>query len=222
MAKRVSLTFDNGPTPGITDQVLDALAEFGIKATFFLVGYQLEMPEGLELALRAAREGHRFGNHSYNHGAPLGLREQAGEAEAEILRMQDLLGQLAGDELLYRPNGRGTIGEHLFNKEAIATLEKLAATIVLWTSVPRDRQVVVESPEIWLEDAKSAVLDQDWPVIVLHDRPSGFPLPGPMSHLRKFLAWANDSIEFTLEFPMSVTPMRNGVAGPDLNRYVTD
>ena len=45
--RRVSITFDNGPTPGITDRVLDILAERRVPATFFVVGQRLEAPESL-------------------------------------------------------------------------------------------------------------------------------------------------------------------------------
>jgi peptidoglycan-N-acetylglucosamine deacetylase len=64
-AKAVALTFDDGPTPEATDQVLSILKEKGVKATFFLMGAELEQHP--ELGRKIAGEGHELGNHSYSH-----------------------------------------------------------------------------------------------------------------------------------------------------------
>ncbi|HEX5482974.1 MAG TPA: polysaccharide deacetylase family protein [Terriglobia bacterium] len=63
--KRVALTFDDGPTPPCTDQVLDVLKEYGVTATFFVNGkYADRFPETLR---RMQREKHSIGNHTYSH-----------------------------------------------------------------------------------------------------------------------------------------------------------
>lgn len=59
------LTFDDGPVPGVTDWVLDLLREHNIKASFFVLGKQVE--ENPELYQRIFAEGHVVGNHSYSH-----------------------------------------------------------------------------------------------------------------------------------------------------------
>lgn len=63
--KAVYLTFDDGPTPGVTDAVLDILQEAGIKATFFVLGKNVEAHP--ELFHRIVAEGHQVGNHTHNH-----------------------------------------------------------------------------------------------------------------------------------------------------------
>jgi peptidoglycan/xylan/chitin deacetylase (PgdA/CDA1 family) len=63
--RRIALTFDDGPDPARTPALLDALAELGAPATFFLLGSQVEKHP--ELAARIAREGHEIGNHTYSH-----------------------------------------------------------------------------------------------------------------------------------------------------------
>jgi peptidoglycan/xylan/chitin deacetylase (PgdA/CDA1 family) len=63
--RRVALTFDDGPDPARTPALLDALAELGVPATFFLLGKQVDAHP--ELAARIARDGHELGNHTYNH-----------------------------------------------------------------------------------------------------------------------------------------------------------
>ncbi|MBL6876525.1 MAG: polysaccharide deacetylase family protein, partial [Chitinophagales bacterium] len=63
--KTVYLTFDDGPTPGLTRWVLDQLREYDAKATFFCLGKNAELyPAIFEETLK---EGHAVGNHTYNH-----------------------------------------------------------------------------------------------------------------------------------------------------------
>ncbi|HYH86354.1 MAG TPA: polysaccharide deacetylase family protein [Pyrinomonadaceae bacterium] len=63
--KVVALTFDDGPTPDATGQILSALAEEHVRATFFVTGAELEknMAEGQ----RIVAAGHELGNHTYSH-----------------------------------------------------------------------------------------------------------------------------------------------------------
>jgi len=63
--RAVALTFDDGPNPDATPRVLDALAEQGVKATFFILGRHAE--RWPELVRRVAEEGHAVGNHGYYH-----------------------------------------------------------------------------------------------------------------------------------------------------------
>ncbi len=60
----IEFTFDDGPSEW-TSQILDLLAEHNSKATFFVVGSQIEGREGI--LLRADYEGHAIGNHSWSH-----------------------------------------------------------------------------------------------------------------------------------------------------------
>ncbi|ETK37278.1 bi-functional transferase/deacetylase [Microbispora sp. ATCC PTA-5024] len=63
--RRVALTFDDGPDPRWTPQVLDVLRRHGAKATFFVVG--AHVAEHPELARRMVAEGHEIGDHTYTH-----------------------------------------------------------------------------------------------------------------------------------------------------------
>ena len=63
--RSVYLTFDDGPIPEATPYILDVLAQYGVKATFFMVGDNVrKYPELYE---RVVSEGHRIGNHTHNH-----------------------------------------------------------------------------------------------------------------------------------------------------------
>lgn len=63
--KIVALTFDDGPTPQFTDEILDVLKQQDIKATFFLIGKDLEKHP--EAGRKIVAAGHEIGNHSYSH-----------------------------------------------------------------------------------------------------------------------------------------------------------
>lgn len=63
--KQIFLTFDDGPIPEVTPWVLDTLDRYGVKATFFMVGQNVERhPELLE---EVRRRGHSVGNHTLHH-----------------------------------------------------------------------------------------------------------------------------------------------------------
>ena len=64
-SKVVYLTFDDGPIPECTPQVLDILAQYKVKATFFMVGENAERYPDLLARVRA--EGHAIGNHTFHH-----------------------------------------------------------------------------------------------------------------------------------------------------------
>ena len=61
----VALTYDDGPNPPYTDQLLDVLAKHNVKATFFMIGNRIERHP--ETVRRVIAEGHQVGNHTYSH-----------------------------------------------------------------------------------------------------------------------------------------------------------
>lgn len=85
--KRIALTFDDGPHPVFTPRVLDILAEHGTRATFFVLGAEVEKyPALLQRALAA---GHEVGVHGYDHS----LVELPRQMERTISIVRDLGGQ---------------------------------------------------------------------------------------------------------------------------------
>jgi peptidoglycan/xylan/chitin deacetylase (PgdA/CDA1 family) len=66
-AKRVALTFDDGPNPATTPKVLDVLAAHGIKATFFINGMRVKSSAEKQVLARIVSEGHLLANHSQQH-----------------------------------------------------------------------------------------------------------------------------------------------------------
>ena len=67
----VFLTFDDGPTPGITEWILATLDKYDAKATFFVLGKNVEMYP--DLFRRIVDAGHKVGNHTYSHQKGWGM-----------------------------------------------------------------------------------------------------------------------------------------------------
>ncbi|HYZ34728.1 MAG TPA: polysaccharide deacetylase family protein [Crenalkalicoccus sp.] len=207
-------TFDNGPEPGATPQVLEVLARRRIPASFFVVGEKLRDPMRRALAERARAEGHAIGNHTLTHGTPLGRRSGA-EAIAEITAAEALLDGLRATPPLFRPNGGGgALGPHLLNRSAARHLAAGGYTIVLWNSVPGD----FADPEGWPERALDAARAEAPVLMVLHDLPNG-----AMRHLDRVLGTLADrGVRFVAAPPESCVPMRAGRAQPGLDACVSE
>ena len=200
---KVTLTFDNGPEPAVTDRVLEVLKSEGIAATFFVLGTKLADPARRALTVRAHAEGHWIGNHTMTHGTPLGRLQEPGAARREILEAQKLLGELAHPDRLFRPfGGGGALGPHLLNSEALDVLKEERMTCVLWNAIPRD----FADPDGWVERALGQCATQDWVLLVLHDLPNG-----AMKHLESFITQTRSrGAVFSQNFPPECVPIRRG------------
>lgn len=215
MVARLTLTFDNGPTPGVTEGVLDQLAARGIKVTFFVVGTDLLRDHRRELAQRAAAEGHWHGNHTMTHSIQFGDSPDPELPQREIGDAQAALGGLAHPDNLFRPWGNGSISQRILSRAAIDYLCAGDYTCVLWNCVPRDW----EDPDGWVERALRDIARQEWTVLVLHDQPTG-----AMRWLPRFLDQVEQrGIEFVQSFPDSCVPIRRGrPTGPLEHLYQTE
>ncbi|MBL6080378.1 polysaccharide deacetylase family protein [Belnapia sp. T18] len=210
----ICLSFDNGPTPGVTEAVLEVLARRRIPAMFFAVGERLRDPAARKLVERARAEGHPVGNHTLTHGAPLGRRGGT-EAVHEIQETDALLGPLREPERLFRPNGGGMLGPHLLNASAAAHLRAGGHTVVLWNAVPRD----FADPEGWPETALAIAGAATAPLLmVLHDLPNG-----AMRHLDRVLGMlADHGVRFLAEPPAECVPLRAGRPMPGFAACVSE
>jgi peptidoglycan-N-acetylglucosamine deacetylase len=164
--RRVTLTFDNGPTPAITEQVLEILDREGIRSTFFVIGQKLRSPAAVSLARDAHSAGHWIGNHTFTHSVALGDCPDADYAAREIGDTQDRIGDLSHPDKLFRPYGNsGLVGRHLLSRAAISYLLTHQFRTIIWNSVPGDWK----DPEGWVERCLAQIEAQDWSVVVLHD-----------------------------------------------------
>ncbi|GAA2413470.1 hypothetical protein GCM10010191_24060 [Actinomadura vinacea] len=129
--KCVALTFDDGPM-GVTAKLLDTLAASKVRATFFLVGRNVE--EYPQLVRREAAEGHELANHSFSH-SDLG-RSSTAKVTSELMRTQQAIHRVAGvTPTLMRPPYGST------DKQVAAVTKRLGLAQVLWTVDPLDWQV---------------------------------------------------------------------------------
>lgn len=101
-SNNVALSFDDGPDPEVTPEILDLLKQHKAKATFFVIGRHLQQYP--ELGRRIVEEGHELGNHSWTHARTLNFRG-AKHQQTEIERCNALIQSIAGQKTLplYRP-----------------------------------------------------------------------------------------------------------------------
>lgn len=155
----VALTFDDGPHPEFTPMVLDVLNEYGVKATFFLVGDNIKKYP--DLTRRIIKEGHRVGNHSMSHAefAEIGTNALFHEIHScdELLRPSLDLGE---KPIIRTPKG-------ILNLKVLLFSLIHQRRIYLWNKDPEDFKA--ESTEALL-----STLDQlnivDGDVVLLHDK----------------------------------------------------
>jgi peptidoglycan/xylan/chitin deacetylase (PgdA/CDA1 family) len=121
--KVLALTFDDGPKAD-TGRILDILKAKGVKATFFVVGKQVEaFPDQLE---RIANDGHEIGNHTYNHRNCQYLSES--EITQEIFRASAAVRAVTGREIEFmRPPG-GHSSKNLSN-----VMRRFGLTTTYWS-----------------------------------------------------------------------------------------
>lgn len=93
--KVVAFTFDDGPHPVYTHQVLEIFRRAGGRATFFMIGKEMEAHP--EIAAKVRREGHEIANHTYTHPdlTKLTLEEAGGELQRAENLVQEVTGQPA-------------------------------------------------------------------------------------------------------------------------------
>lgn len=211
---KVMLTFDNGPTPGVTGQVLDCLARSGVPATFFVIGRKAGSAEGAPLVHRARSEGHWIGNHTFSHTTPLGELDRDA-ALAEFERAEEVLAWVKQPKRLFRPYARaGRQGPHLLHPAVMERLQEGRYSCVLWNCVPGDWR----DPEGWVERAVAGCHARPWSLVVLHDLPTG-----AMVHLERFIRTIRDEgFELMQEYPPECVPIVDGEIVLPVEQYVAE
>jgi peptidoglycan/xylan/chitin deacetylase (PgdA/CDA1 family) len=99
--KQIMLTFDDGPHPERTPQILDMLEKYGAKAIFFLIGKRVDAHP--DMAARVAEKGHEIGSHAYHHGYTFDFLP-AYRVKEELLLTEKSIKKATGREVrLFRP-----------------------------------------------------------------------------------------------------------------------
>ncbi len=122
--RKIALTFDDGPNEPYTSQILNILKSYNVKATFFLIGKNVEFYP--ETARKIAREGHSIGNHTYSHpDLALELKFQIDE---QIKAAEDVIFNATGirTKLFRPPYG-------LDNPWVFREVENMGYVIIKWS-----------------------------------------------------------------------------------------
>ncbi len=167
----VYLTFDDGPTPGVTEWILSTLRRYDAKATFFMLGKNAELYP--DLYQRIINEGHKAGNHTYSHQKGWGMSLE------RYIEDVDLADGILHTELFRPPYGRVTPAQ----MRAVGQRYK----IVMGNIISRDY-----SPTILPEMCVRGVVRHIEPgcIINFHDsdktfRNMSYALPRVLEHIRQ-------------------------------------
>lgn len=151
--KLIALTFDDGPRRSTTTKLLDGLSERGVKATFFLIGAQVENNQ--DVVRRMDDEGHQIGIHTYDHVRLTDLNQA--DFDAQVSKTRDLLKQTLGhNDFLLRPP-YGMVDE--------SVKSWAGCPIILWSVDPEDWDD--KSPAREVQHILSNA--QDGSIILMHD-----------------------------------------------------
>jgi peptidoglycan/xylan/chitin deacetylase (PgdA/CDA1 family) len=153
--QKVFLTFDDGPTPEITEWVLEQLKKYNAKATFFCIGNNIEKYP--EIFQKTIAEGHAIGNHTFNH---LNGWKTSTEEYIENAKLYETQNPKLVTRNLFRP----PYGKIKHSQSKI--LRKLGYKIIMWDVLSRDYDQRISSTQC-LENVLSNI--ETGSIIVFHD-----------------------------------------------------
>jgi peptidoglycan/xylan/chitin deacetylase (PgdA/CDA1 family) len=155
--RTVYLTFDDGPTPEVTEWTLEILAQHDIKATFFCIGKNIEANP--EIFAKVAAAGHSIGNHTFNH-----LNGWKNKYNAYIDNFDacetSINNRLDNPKKLFRPP-YGKI-----KTAQAATVRKKGYKIIMWDVLSADFDQTI-TPEKCLQNVLDATCEGS--IIIFHD-----------------------------------------------------
>lgn len=122
--KVIALTFDDGPNPVYTPQILDLLQQYDAKATFFVLGKRVELYP--TIVIREINEGHEIANHTFDHDYIKSV--DAEQLKNEIEQTQQVIFDLTEQRpRVFRPPGG------FYNDAMIALAHRSNLTVVMWS-----------------------------------------------------------------------------------------
>ncbi|HHY10997.1 MAG TPA: polysaccharide deacetylase family protein [Firmicutes bacterium] len=155
--KRICLTFNDGPDPTTTPGILAVLDEYGIKATFFVIGEKARKHP--ELVREIAEKGHVIGVHGYEHKALAGLTPR--EVQTGLQMAQTCVMQVSGQKpYLYRPP------YGILDAIQVREAQKLGMAVLMWTNIG-GADLGARSPQEVLERVLACA--RDGSIILLHE-----------------------------------------------------
>lgn len=157
--KCVYLTFDDGPHPTITPQVLDILRDYNVKATFFCVGNNVrKFPETFEMVKKA---GHSIGCHTYNHEN--GWKTRTDDYVNSVIEANKLI----NSNLIRPPHGKIKHSQLKKLKKIYANgIDGKPLKFVAWTVIAYDWDHDLSPEQVYQNVVKNV---SDGAIIVFHD-----------------------------------------------------
>jgi peptidoglycan/xylan/chitin deacetylase (PgdA/CDA1 family) len=152
----VALTFDDGPNPPFTTQVLAVLKHYGIHATFFCLGN--EVAAHPDLVRQEVADGHIIGNHSWSH--PLLTTLSAEQISTELTTTGDIIQQVTGKRPIFFRPPYGSV-----NAQVLTQANQLGLTTFIWSDGSLD----------WTPIGPAAIVHQvlstvaNGAIILMHD-----------------------------------------------------
>jgi peptidoglycan/xylan/chitin deacetylase (PgdA/CDA1 family) len=171
--KLIALTFDDGPRESTTQRLLEILAEYGAKATFYLQGTQVERFPGL--ARKIVEQGHEIGNHTFFHSNLITVSDE--DLRNELIFANRIIEEATGVvPMTFRPPG----GKR--DERVVRASNDLGMVVAMWTINPIDYTRPSSS------NISTLILNQarNGSVVLLHEgvEPTVQMLPGLLKALR--------------------------------------
>ena len=156
--KELYLTFDDGPTPEITDWVLSTLEQYDAKGTFFCIGNNIEKHP--EIFQRVIDHGHSVGNHTYNHLK--GWKHQTEDYINDVLKTERLIKnyKLNNKQKLFRP----PYGK--FKTKQSKKILELGYKVIMWEVISYDWDKSLTEENCFRNVTSAA---KNGSVIIFHD-----------------------------------------------------
>ena len=161
-SKKIALTFDDGPHPVHTEKILDILKEYGVKATFFIIGSNAQRYP--EIVKRTFDEGHELGNHTYN---PVFVNRVSDEKLREEISSTDkVISDITGTRpIIFRPPGGA------YNDSKVEVISDTGHKCILWSWWQDTRDWSCPSVDTVVNTVVSNLHDGD--IVLFHDFNSG-------------------------------------------------
>ena len=173
------LTFDDGPIPEVTPWVLRLLEQYGVKATFFMVGDNIRKHP--DVFRQVVEGGHRIGNHTFNHirGFENSFKSYLANTDRAQITMRQacdsfphLLEQALYPLLFRPPHGHITWGQYVVLRRHYR--------IVMWDLVTRDYSKKLRGPQVLANVMRYA---RNGSIITFHD---------------SLKSWGNGNLQYAL------------------------
>ena len=168
------LTFDDGPSETVTPLILDILKEKGVKATFFIIGKQINSsPTSIELLKRTFNEGHSIGNHTFSHNYSFLYPNQVANVSnilSDIETTNVVFRQVLGDDFKTRavrlPGGN--MSWHNI-EDTDKALNENGYYSIDWNVVNGDAEGNAKNANELVEQVKLSIGNREKAIILMHD-----------------------------------------------------